>query len=144
YLSVTASPDSGKIGDSVTFTASTTSGSITVRRWVWVPDVDSTGQPYFGNPQTIACSHTLTTCKVAVYEPGTMYVVAKTGSGTLARGETAGAHVQVAFCLTGDEVLDFPVTRKFLVELVRLSDKFTPAKEVRGYVFQMPDNSYTF
>lgn len=116
-LSLAASPDSVLVGDSITFTASATGNpTIVVRRWQW--------RDSLGVVTTVACG-TATTCRIAPYTSGTMFVVAKVGINTFVETASAVAIV-ITNCVTGEELLDNAAVRRRLQQLMFASNPNAP------------------
>ncbi len=144
-LSLTASPDSITVGDSVTFTATATS-SLAVLEWKWQPSLSAATH----TPVNL-CSAGQSTCRIPVFEPGTMYVLATVGTGSSATREVAGDSVAAAdpvyppvTCPTGEPLLDLGASREILREVMKRTDSITPKVEWAGYVYQLPGGQYRF
>ena len=135
-LVVNASRDSVGRGDTVTFTASATGGSVTIRSWRWASTTGAT--------HAVPCSTMSPTCLYVPPDSGRMYVVAKVGSNSFveqARSVVVRVYIN---CPTGDVLVDNPVVRDMLKALERLTKSTNPPKEMAGYVFTLPDGSQTF
>lgn len=105
YLTLTPSPSSVLTGDSVTFTPNAGGKAYTVWSWTWVPND--------GSASLTVCG-TATTCRIAAYASGTMYLRAKvTINGSSKQVEQAKAAVTVTqpdLLLQADQTLVVPST----------------------------------
>lgn len=95
---LTLSATSGYEGDSITFTASAGTYSISVRQWIWLPD-DTTIAP-----ATVACAGTASVCKTRVYSSGRMFVRARVNTPTwrVEQASTAPDLTPVTVTLSAD------------------------------------------
>lgn len=106
FLSVTATPANIVEGDTVQFVASAAPHSITVRRWIWVPDQPSPplALPARETADELSSAAAMTStaacgvqpqCRIPVFERGTMYVQARVNAPGQRRVEQAGVGVGV-------------------------------------------------
>jgi hypothetical protein len=144
-LTLSASPDSITVGDSVTFTA-TASSAVAVLEWKWQPSLSAVTH----TPVNL-CAAGQSTCTIPVFEPGTMYVLATVGTGSSATREVAGDSVAAAdpvyppvTCPTGEPLLDLGASRAILREVMKRTDSIIPKVEWAGYVYQLPGGQYRF